>query len=103
MGITMSDIDTSRSHYYYGEVGAVTTIQPEVVWAPSWKQRLLDICLLVLCFGTHKMYRKRLYRVKTTDGCYHKIFWEFLEASSQEWSGTLVLRQVLTLADNMRN
>ena len=55
---------------------------------PSWQQRLLDMCLLFLCFGVHRRYQRRFWRSYNNEGFVHVMtFRRSLAETLQEWSG----------------
>lgn len=53
----------------------------------GWKIKLLDVCLGIILFGVHRMYRIRLQSARVKGVIYLEDFRELLRNFLSEWSG----------------
>ncbi|KAF8468648.1 hypothetical protein JB92DRAFT_3059075 [Gautieria morchelliformis] len=94
----MLEICQARVKFNYGKVGAATTIEPSRV-ASCRAKRVLDIFLLILCFGGHIRYRKRFRRTHTNAGVHLATFRASVAGTLQEWSDCNLLGTVFITAN----
>ena len=56
----------------------------------SWKVHVIECLLMFILFGSHKMYRKRLHRVRLGKSANLLGFRQLLREFLAEWTGKLV-------------
>lgn len=89
---SMADILSVHRHSNFGTFKFINSFNPAVKTTnSSWKQRVLDVFLLVLCFGIHRRYGRRLRRARAETGITALTFHNFFPGSLQEWTGKNIM------------
>jgi hypothetical protein len=90
MAKVMVEIWGAREKYKFGtpEAHIYRNISIPV---PTWKVRVLDFSLLILLFGAHTTYRKRLESTRPRGSLYLPDFRNFMQSLLVEWAGEIIL------------
>jgi hypothetical protein len=82
----MVEVEKVRSRYGYGTTQA-RTYRDVVVPPPTLKVRVLDAVLMLVLFGAHLMYRKRLQSTRPKGTVYMSDFQGLMQSLVVEWAG----------------
>ncbi|KAF8512127.1 hypothetical protein JB92DRAFT_3096924, partial [Gautieria morchelliformis] len=94
----MISIWQSRKAYKYGKIDAIPRIEEAEEDSPNMKQKLFNIFMFIICFGTHERYRDQLKFARANGGLYVPAFQKSLQDMLQEWTESNLLGTVLVSA-----
>jgi hypothetical protein len=84
----MVEVEGVRLRYKYGTTEA-RSYRDLAVPQPTLRVRVLDTVLMLVLFGAHLMYRKRLQSTRVNGLVYVPDFQRLMQSLVVEWSGEL--------------